>query len=230
MCLVPPSFFHLPDILSLNCASAEPDAEDTAAEKHAPEMRNSERQCVRWCLLKRARRDCGRWQKVERMGQRTTTDGGKLESARGVLERRASSYEEPREAAEKAVLAVQLTRQLKLKLMKWSGEHAYHGDDAPRRSEWRQVGREETWSVWRRGKKWDQLNGLGQCVCAWPLPSGTTGRRYVIATVTHCQRGLLPLTMAQISDMYAERNGMVLVLVVVVETVFLWRRRRHRVS
>lgn len=58
---------------------------------------------------------------------------------------RASSYEEPREA----VLAVQLTRQLKLKLMKWSGEHAYHGDDAPRRSEWRQVGREETRSVCR---------------------------------------------------------------------------------
>lgn len=55
------------------------------------------------------------------MAPRTTTDGGKLEFARGVLERRASSYEEPSEAREKAL---QPTRQLKLKL-KSTAEHAY---------------------------------------------------------------------------------------------------------
>ncbi len=197
---VPPSFPKLADSISFNCAF-EPDAEDTAVEGHAPEMeRNKEKRtqgemlcfktCASWLQWKEMALpdDDRRWQiGVRARGARAT--GVVFGGAKWALVRRVEK------AAAELVVEQQPTRQLKLKLMKSTGTCVPKTARGKKRKKWMKWMKpshcqrkeekkldpcvlEERQQI--KLPQWTRAVWLTVCgggVCAWPLPSGTTGRR-----------------------------------------------------
>ena len=244
---VPPSFPKLADSISFNCAF-EPDAEDTAVEGHAPEMeRNKEKRtqgemlcfktCASWLQWKEMALpdDDRRWQiGVRARGARAT--GVVFGGAKWALVRRVER------AAAELVVEQQPTRQLKLKLMKSTGTcvpKTERGEEAKEANEVNEAKSlpeergEETRSVRPGGAATNKATSvdsgsLTDCLWWWCVCMAITERYYRATRSSH------KLGMAQISDMYARRERMVLVVVGSsshgVEGVIVWVKHAYKMS